>query len=60
MNQYVTKKAHTDALVGRRVQVMRPGNYGNKCLGLTGTIRVVWSTDSVGVDIDFLVNEASK
>lgn len=60
MNRYTTKKAHSDALIGRRVQVISPGRYGNKCLGCFGTVRVVWNPESVGVDLDLEVNEGSK
>lgn len=60
MNKHIAQKAHSNALVGCRVRVHHSDRYGQQLTDHTGVIRVVWSADSIGVDIDFLVNEGSR
>lgn len=60
MNAYFTKRAHADPYIGRRVRVRTSARYGGGCIGHTGTIKVCWNMDSVGVDLDLMVNEGSS
>ena len=52
--------AFTDEYVGKRVRVTGPGHYGGRCIGQTGTVRAVWGTNSIAVDLDFEVNQNSS
>lgn len=54
------KAAFTDLSVGKRVRVTGPGNYRGRCIGQIGTIRAVWSSSSIAVDLDFEVNQSSS
>lgn len=57
MSSYIN--AGKDPRVGCRVRVRGPGYYRGKCTGQTGTIRAVWSSVNVAVELDFMVNENS-
>ena len=47
-------------LIGRRVKVKSTARYKNQHEGQNGTIRTTWNANSIGVDMDFQVNDRSK
>lgn len=54
------RNPHTDPLVGRRVSVTGCGKYPTRDLiGQKGTVRAVYGTDNVAVDLDLVTNEGS-
>lgn len=54
------KSAYSDPLVGKRVRVLSSKKYHDKLVDQTGTVKGVWGTGSIGVSLDFSVNEGSS
>lgn len=51
MNKYVTKNAHTHELIGRRVQVVAPGHYGERVMRQIGVVQAVWGVGASGIAV---------
>lgn len=52
-------RAYIDPLVGCRARVLGQGHYRGRCIGQTGTIRAVWSSTNVAIDLDLMSNKDS-